>query len=829
MRRIVVLIVVIVMVGGGCWIYSEHQPETDTRESMDEREETDDGDDEVAGEEPAEPEPPQRDPALPTVDGPHYEAFDMLRNRPLAHRTSRNEQGRSVWVDGASFDFARYILGNHQSDWIVDAELEDESTVAATSGRSARLSVPAFEEEAQVLVMRIFSAARGHNRLDIGLNGEPLEAVELEEGWQTVEFDIGDVAETNNDIEVEFNNLGRIEGSLSGGGIDWIRLGPDARSDQEQGAETEDSDAETEDSEGGTEDSDAETEDSEGGTEDSDAETEDSDVETEDSDADIVGQGPHQRIAEQEESMTVDDGGLMWNLWLHDDAVLELEIEAAPGCGVRVDADVETGDGAVENVERRDIELVEERGEVQTTAVDFDIDTSQVVRMTIDGVDADDCEPAELHVARLLRPGAVDGVPEEIEPPEHVIFWVIDTLRADYLPLHFDTDVEAPNLQRLADGGVSFETAYVQGTESRASHASLFTGNYPDRHGVMAGGTVDPGLPIIPHFFGDAGYRTGNLSANGYVSHLLNLDRGWDHFRNLIHEETSLDAEFLVEYGLEWLEEQGGEPSFLYLGTIDPHATYRRHDEFIELYEPADYQGRFRRHLTGHQLEDIKAGTKTVTERERERIINLYKNEITYNDAAFGKLREELEEMGIWDDTLVVVTSDHGEEFWEHGSVGHGHNVHQEMVHVPLLFHYPGELPEGRTMRTGGEVIDIAPTIRDMLGQEPLEDRQGRSLVPLMFGEHGGYPAPVIATQYQLEYGIQIRDWKLYLGRSGVDLYDRASDPLEESDVQDDHPLANRWLRDSLGWFRAHREEWDKSQWGVTNRISDQFLELVER
>ena len=773
MRRIVVLIAAMVVAGGGCWIYSERDAGTDSRESSDDAE----APDAVADEEATEPEA-VLDPALPTLDSPHYEAFDLLVNRPLAHRISKSAQGRSVWVDGSGFDIARYILGNHRSDWIADAEVEDQS-VAATRGRSARLSMPAFAEDVQLLEMRVFNPAVGHNRLDIGLNGEPLEAVELDEGWQIVEFDVGDAAEDDNDIDIEFNNLGRIEGALSGGGIDWLRLGPAA--------------------------------------------------DTEEGDGDDGPRRPHRRIAQQQRPLTVDDQGLMWNLWLHDDAVLELEVEAEPGCGVRVDAQVETGEGGVEYIERRDVELVEGRGDVQTAAVDFDIDASQVVRMTIEGTDGDGCGASEVRRARLLRPGTIDGVPEHFEPPEHVIFWVIDTLRADFLPLHFDTDVEAPNLQRLADDGVSFETAYVQGTESRASHASLFTGNYPDRHGVMAGGTVDPGLPIIPHFFGDAGYNTANLSANGYVSHLLNLDRGWNHYRNLIHEETSLDAGFLVEHGLEWLEKQGGEPSFLYLGTIDPHATYRRHDEYIELYEPADYQGRFQRHLTGHQLEDIKARTMAVTERERRRIINLYKNEITYNDAAFGELRRGLEELGIWDDTLVVVTSDHGEEFWEHGSVGHGHNVHQEMVHVPLLFHYPGQLPEGRTVRSGGEVIDIAPTMRDMLGQTRLDDRQGRSLKPVIFGEHGGYPAPAIATQYQLEYGIQIRDWKLYLGRGGVDLYDRATDPLEETDVQDDHPLANRWLRDSLGWFRAHRDRWDKSQWGVTNRVSERFLELIDR
>ncbi len=778
MRRALAFGALIVIVVGGCWA-ANHRPSDAEIESDAAQTESTDVDtaevDEADEELEDEPEAPSLPEPLPRSEGDHYEAFDLLRNRPLGHRIYDGEQGRSVWIDSRDQGFSRYIQGNHRSDWIVDVNPspDDEDSldgVVAARGRIGELTMPAYGEDAQVLELRIFNPVQGDNHLSVTVDGQETQGATLEPGWQKVDVDLDDV-DVGEDVELqfEFSNLGRIEGTLSGGALHWARLGP------AQGPEMEPPETTTE-------------------------------------------QGPVELNGAE---------GLSWVAWLHDDALLELEVEADAGCGPSVEIAVEDGQGGVESIKAASIELVEERGGRQVTTLEIPVETSQVARLHLTGRGADECEEIRLETARLIRPGKVDGVPDDFEPPKYVLIWLIDTLRADYLPIHFDTDVQAPNLQKLADGGVSFENAYVQGTESRASHASLFTGKYPERHGVMRGGTIDPALPILSHFFSDEGYATAKLGANGYVSHLLNLDRGWDYYRNFIHEETAVDAGFITDNALNWMETQGDDPFFLYLGTIDPHATYRRHDDFIGLYEPEDYQGRFQRHLSGHDLEDIKAGTMELTEREKERTINLYKNEITYNDHIFGKLREVFEEEGLWEDTMVVVTADHGEEFWEHGSVGHGHNVHQEMVHVPLIFHYPGGLPEGRVVRSGGEVVDVLPTLLEVLGLDRPDNRQGMSLLPSIFGEHGGYPAPALATQYGLEYGLQIRQWKIYLRSGSMRVYDRDNDPKEMSDVAEDHPLASRWLQDSVGLFRAHRSQWDKEKWGVPNNVSGEFLELV--
>lgn len=758
-------------------------------------------------------------PALPYKDGPSFLAFDLLLNRPLAHRITVDKEGRtSFWVDGRTPDFVRYVQGNHHSEWFLFAT-EEELSFSATRGREASMVIPGVPSQRDsVLELLLLNPARGTNELTLSVNEQALEPARLDVGWQVLQFPIPEEAlGAENHIELSFSNLGRVEGRLSGGGVAWARIGPLRSAEsglqvQLGGEPVEVADQEVDEVE----------------TAQIDAAPEDSDYEVADEERveeELPFEEVHQLVLAQQELELHSGQGLSWTSWVHDDAWLRVGLSGEEGCGLRVQILRELGGGEIEEVLFEDRFLVEGRGREQTTDIDLGLKDAQVARISLWHVG--DCSSILIEEAQLRRPGEETEVPEEIEPPKYVLFWIIDTLRADYLPLHFETDVQAPNLKQLADEGVSFARAYVQGTESRASHATLFTAQYPERHGVMARGRVDRSVPILPTLIQDQGYQTALFASNGYVSHLLNLNRGWDHYQNNIHLETSLDARSMAREGLAWMTPRLEDPFFVYIGTIDPHVTYRKHREVIELYEPEPYNGRFRRFLSGDDLGRIKGGYLSVTDREKERIINLYKNEITFNDLAFGELRAELEELGIWEDTLVVITSDHGEEFWEHGSVGHGHNVHQEMVHVPLIFYYPKGLPQGAVVQSGGEVVDVLPTVLELLGIEIPSGQQGRSLLPKIFGQDGGYPAPAIATQYGLHYGVQIMDWKLYLRSGRMRFYNRTADPLELHDIGFDHPLANRLLLDTIGYFRAYRSQWEKSSWGVPNNLSEEFLSQI--
>jgi arylsulfatase A-like enzyme len=791
----------------------------------------------LPGESEAEPASakPELDPPLPTLEDPHFSAFDLLVNRPLAHRVSYSEDGPTLVVDASTADFVRYVHGGHSGDWMLERKIDDR-VVAAIEARKASIWLPAFDHDADdVLRFHLYNPAKWENTLDVTLNGEALDPIALADGWQTVEVATAGALASENTIDLTFSNLGRVDGQLSGGAIAGVEIGP--ASEQEPQAKAAD--------QGPMEKDDApDAVKSEQAGSQVAADNGARPGAKDDQGDEAAGSGAPtsgEREAQQDQgaidialsALPLEQGALAlnqgeaasWYVWLVDDSKLDLEIDAPETCGLEVVLEADE-DGETVELLREVRTLVKGRGTTQETAVDLSEHEGQVGRLTLRAIDG--CaEPVEVTRAQLVVPGRAPEVPEDVEPPKYVVFWMIDTLRADYLPLHVDTDVRAPELQRLADDGASFRVAYVQGNESKTSHASLFAGMFPSKHGVVGRGSLGRGLEILPEAMAEAGYKTGAHISNGYVSHPWGFVQGWDHYVNNLRDGWRIDGHSMAEHGAKWAKKNKDEKFFLYLGTIDPHVTYRRHKELIDRYDPEPYNGRYQSYLSGEELGKIKGGGVKVSERDKKRIVALYKNEIEFNDQAFGKLRKALEEEGMWDETMVVVTSDHGEEFWEHGSVGHGHNIHQELVHVPVIVYYPPLVPKNTVVDAGIDVLDLYPTILDAVGGEIPDEVQGKSAIPLTHNVHGGYPEPTIATQYRIHYAMQMMDYKLYLKRGEYELYERKSDPLEMTNVADEHPLASRWLLDSMGWFRAHRKAWDKRTWGVPSKVSPGFVERV--
>ncbi|QDG54313.1 sulfatase [Persicimonas caeni] len=772
---------------------------------------------------------PELAPPLPTLEDPHFAAFDLLVNRPLAHRVVRADVAPAVSVDATAPDFVRYIHGNHANDWMLGEKL-DGALAAAVKARKASLWVPALRPGAtHELRMRVFNPAKWENKLTVAVNGSALQPVALAEGWQTISIEVpaDSKLRADNELALSFSNLGRIDGRLSGGAIAWVELGRQAsgaptvedKSDPKGGAkEAEGQESEGQESEG----QEASAEAGEAGAGKAGAAGGERAADKPDGEPDY---SPSKLPLAQDKLQFDKQNGLAWYVWLPEQAKLDLALRAREGCGVSAEVFVEDESNGVSSAVAETRNLVLGRGESQQTAIDLSKWSGQVARLELRASDA--CqEEVTVEKAALVVPGEQPKMPEGVEPPKRIIVWMIDTLRSDYLPIHFDSDVEAPNLQKLADEGASFKVAYVQGNESRTSHAAFFTGQYPNKNGLVGKGILRPHHHLIQEAVKEKGYKTGCHVANGYVSRNGGFAQGWDHYVNNLRDGWRIDGEGIAKHGVDWAKKTKDDPFFLYLGSIDPHVTYRAHDDLIGKYEKEPYHGKYKRYLSGEELGKIKGG-KPVSERDKQRIINLYKNEITFNDRAFGKLRKDLEEAGLWEGTMVIVTSDHGEEFWEHGSVGHGHNVHQELVHVPILLYYPPLIPGGTKVEAGVDVVDIYPTVMDALGAERPDDLQGKSMIPLIHNLHGGYPEPAIATQYKIHYAMQMQQWKLYLKRGDYELYDRNADHFEKKDVSAKHPLASRFMLDAMGWFRAHRKEWDKATWGVPSKVAPGFMEKV--
>lgn len=735
---------------------------------------------------------PPKPAGLAAPTGDYFPAFDMLHNRPLAHRMTQREGGLVLAVDATADDFLRYINGNYPLDWSMGVELDGQRSSALRGGRTAKLWLPAWRKDgAQALLMRVFNPAKGINVLKLKVNGKALEERRLATGWQTVHVPIVDGAlSEENTIDVEFSDMGRIDGKLSGGAIAWLKIGQAQALPAPKKAE-------------------------DGGEAAPKAE-----------DPGLVN------VPGEQGPLTLPVGqGAAWMMWALPKSQLLFEIEAAAGCGPTVEVFAQDGAGATRKALSKELLLTPEGGPKQRAGVDLsEVAAAQGQLVRVEVMSAKACKaPLTLSQAQLVVPGKRPERPK-VDPPRYILFWMIDTLRADHLPFYNDkTNVEAPALSKLASEGAVFNVAFVQGNESKVSHASLFSGLYPNRHKVLGKGKLKPEHLLMTEAIKAAGYKTGAHISNGYISQPWGFDQGFDHFINNLRDGWRIDGESMAQHGIDWMKKSKDNPFYLYIGTIDPHVTYRAHDGIIEKYDTEPYNGRYVKYLSGEDLGKIKGGGLKVNDRDKTRIINLYKNEITFNDGAFAKLRAAFEEAGIWDKTMVVVTADHGDEFWEHGGVGHGHNIHQELVHVPLLMYYPPLIKANTKVEAGVDVLDVYPTLVDIVGKKPAANLQGKSLVPLLLGQHGGYPEPATATRYLGHYTTQAQQWKLYLRQGDYTLYDRAADPQELTGVEAKYPLAARWLLDGLSMFRANREKWDKTNFGVTTNLSGTFLEAVKK
>ncbi|MCS6912006.1 MAG: sulfatase [Myxococcales bacterium] len=468
---------------------------------------------------------------------------------------------------------------------------------------------------------------------------------------------------------------------------------------------------------------------------------------------------------------------------------------------------------------------------LEGTPLDLSSHAGQVRRLVLAA--SGTCGRVLLSSAQLLRAGPAPRVSRPSKP-RNVVLWLSDDTRADRFRLwNPSSRVETPVLDEFSKRATRFAVAYVQGNESRVSHGSLFTGMYPAQHKFIAHNAVlSSSLVILPEAVRPAGLYTIGHIANGYISKRWGFGDGWDFMRNHIHEGGGLKGEDLVRHAAEFILRGVGRtrPYFLYLGTIDAHVSWRAHEPWISKYDPKPYNGPFVKGCMDPQLDKIVSGELKINERDKERIFACYDSDISYNDRQFGELLKVLRQAGHEQDTMIIYTSDHGEEFWDHGRIGHGQSLRQELVHVPLWIYYPPLFPPGKVVQEGVEVLDLLPTITDALGIKTPPAVQGESLVPLAQGEGAGYPRPAIASQYELAHTMRLGRWKLWVGGSGQTRFvDGQDDPREERDLSQQEPLARRFVVDAMGLWMAYQDQWKKSRWGVASNHRPDLPADLER
>jgi arylsulfatase A-like enzyme len=406
-------------------------------------------------------------------------------------------------------------------------------------------------------------------------------------------------------------------------------------------------------------------------------------------------------------------------------------------------------------------------------------------------------------VASSCAPSA--GQPK---PQPNIVLITIDTLRADHLGIYGYARPSSPSIDRLGETGLLFERALSPAPWTLPSMASLHTSLYPPEHGAIGARTKLPDdLTTLAESLQGGGYDTMAFVTHVFVSRRFGLAQGFRAFdESLVLGHDAVTSQDLTKNALRYLRREGREPFFLWVHYFDPHFSYVRHPEVGFL--PADAPDR----LDYEDLriaEPVLRGGALPDRFSLETVKAIYDEEIAFTDAAIGRLLEGIGRMSLDRPTVTVLTADHGEYFMERGRFGHGRDVYDELVHVPLIISGDiGEELKGRRFPESVEVASIAHTLA-ALAQVEKNPFRGEDLLDIDHHEprtvfsYGCYAWGTDERKILAESG----GWKLiqHLDDGRFELYDVRQDPRETEDQWDQETgtagSAKKLLRAALDAF----------------------------
>lgn len=393
--------------------------------------------------------------------------------------------------------------------------------------------------------------------------------------------------------------------------------------------------------------------------------------------------------------------------------------------------------------------------------------------------------------------------------PPNVVMILIDTLRADHLGCYGYARPISPNIDALAGEGTLFENAVAQSSWTGPSVASLFTSVYPSQHGMTQfGSTLATGRPTLAEELRRGGYRTLAVSANfAFVNQRKGLLRGFDQIEELSRRAdpgeksellgiSAVAGRLVTDRAIELLDASREDPFFLYVHYMDPHSSYQPNPT-LATSQPG-YQGPV--DGSTDQLQQIVRGEIEIGERDLAQLISLYDGEIASVDTEVGRLLDHLRDIGAYDASVIVLLSDHGEEFLDHGSLFHMFTLYREQIHVPLILRRPGGYAGGLRVRSVVELVDIGPTLLELAGLADPRPIVGASLVSVMDGSadarsgteekaafselHGDPQVTAVWRAKKHRTALTTQAWSLVAGepRGAVELYDLAADPGQTRD-----------------------------------------------
>jgi arylsulfatase A-like enzyme len=400
--------------------------------------------------------------------------------------------------------------------------------------------------------------------------------------------------------------------------------------------------------------------------------------------------------------------------------------------------------------------------------------------------------------------------------PPNVLIVVLDTLRADHVSAYGYARQTTPHLDALARSGALFENAFTTAWWTPPAHASLFTGRYVFEHHAD-GQPLGPEYPTLAEHFAANRYSTAAFIANtDQLTRAKRMDRGFqvweDYYSNAVDmgvrtvygglllsegprvgyyampgrkDAATVNAEFLG-----WLEATPNAPFFAFLNYFDVHDPYQ---------PPAPYDRRFtdtpsRGDRLNHNIHtDLSSVGKTLSPEQIEIEVAGYDGALAYLDSQLGALFDRLRTLGVLDSTVVIVTSDHGEQFGNHGLWGHGNSLYQDILHVPLIVRFPPSVPSGVRIPCAASLQAIPSTVLDIAGYKARSPFTGESLALRWAEQHGDAVCDqrfAFAETYREERkrtkSLSTRQWHLLLDDKGeVALYRTDQDPSEQHNRAD--------------------------------------------
>lgn len=322
-----------------------------------------------------------------------------------------------------------------------------------------------------------------------------------------------------------------------------------------------------------------------------------------------------------------------------------------------------------------------------------------------------------------------------------VVLTVLDTVTAHHSSLYGYNRNTTPELERIGNKGVVFENAYSAAPWTLPSFASLFTGVDAARHGAgeRAWGEVVWRRPLPDRFttlaeaLRSQGFQTVAFMNNPYLTSTFGLGQGFTTYRDYGVGTKTGAGEIGVDHAVQWLQEHSGYDRFMVVHLMDAHGPYRPPMAFARKFSAWFYTGRFEGGMGGQDYLDLAEGKlKDLDDKQKQQVKDLYDGGLAYADQQTGRLYDAVQKFGNTSDITFMVTSDHGEELFEHGGYEHGHQAYNEMLKVPLLVEAPAYFDGGKRVSTPVRLTDVSPTLLDLMKVEKYQGIDGYSLTNLV-------------------------------------------------------------------------------------------------